>query len=202
MEKLTQAQRTALSDERMLDAAEALILELGTQATTLKGVGERAGYSRGLAQARFGSKEVLFLRLTERSLEKWVNEVRQAAGNAKGLRALRSRVRAISVFTLNHPDAARVLYVLWFESVGFPSPMRDGLARFHDRGRRDIAELVLEAKNMKEIGKSVDAELFALQFTSTFFGACYQWLVNADAVDLAWSAERMGKTLLMQLKSA
>ena len=39
----------------MLDAAEALILELGTQATTLKGVGERAGYSRGLAQARFGS---------------------------------------------------------------------------------------------------------------------------------------------------
>ena len=123
MDKLTQAQRTALSDERMLDAAEALILELGTQATTLKGVGERAGYSRGLAQARFGSKEVLFLRLTERSLEKWVNEVRQAAGNAKGLRALRSRVRAISAFTLNHPDAARVLYVLWFESVGFPSPM-------------------------------------------------------------------------------
>ena len=52
-------ERTELSDRLMLDATEALILELGTQKTTLKEVGERAGYSRGLAHARFGNKETL-----------------------------------------------------------------------------------------------------------------------------------------------
>ena len=45
----TQAERTALSDARMFDAAMQLIVEQGTHATTLKAVGERAGYSRGLA---------------------------------------------------------------------------------------------------------------------------------------------------------
>ena len=52
----TQAERTALSDARMFDAAMQLIVEQGTHATTLKEVGERAGYSRGLASSRFGSK--------------------------------------------------------------------------------------------------------------------------------------------------
>ena len=39
----TQAERTALSDARMFDAARQLIVEQGTHATTLKEVGERAG---------------------------------------------------------------------------------------------------------------------------------------------------------------
>jgi len=56
----TQAERTALSDARMFDAAMQLIVEQGTHATTLKAVGERAGYSRGLASSRFGSKDALF----------------------------------------------------------------------------------------------------------------------------------------------
>ena len=59
-QRLSQAQRTELSDARMFDAAVALIVEQGTEKTTLKSVGERAGYSRGLAGARFKSKTGLF----------------------------------------------------------------------------------------------------------------------------------------------
>ena len=55
--RMTQAERTALSDQRMFDAAITLISEHGTQKTTLKEIGELAGYSRGLANYRFGSKE-------------------------------------------------------------------------------------------------------------------------------------------------
>ena len=51
-ERRTQAERTALSDARMLDAAVSLICERGTAGMTLKEVGERAGYSRGLASYR------------------------------------------------------------------------------------------------------------------------------------------------------
>ena len=52
----TQAERTALSDRRMLEAAIRLIIERGTAGTTLREIGERAGYSRGLASYRFGNK--------------------------------------------------------------------------------------------------------------------------------------------------
>ncbi len=57
--RLTQAERTEISDNRMLDAAVALIVELGPASTSLKEIGLMAGYSRGLAGQRFGSKDKL-----------------------------------------------------------------------------------------------------------------------------------------------
>ena len=58
--RLTQAERTEISDSRMLDAAVSLIVEQGPAGTSLKEVGMLAGYSRGLAGQRFGSKDALF----------------------------------------------------------------------------------------------------------------------------------------------
>lgn len=69
--RLTQAERTAISDGRMLDAAMALILERGTHNTTLREIGELAGYSRGLASNRFGSKDELFAELIQVFNERW-----------------------------------------------------------------------------------------------------------------------------------
>ena len=54
--RMTQAERTALSDARMFESAKQILVEKGTHNTTLKEIGERAGYSRGLASNRFGSK--------------------------------------------------------------------------------------------------------------------------------------------------
>ena len=50
-----QAERSAQSDKKMFEAAIELINERGTAKTTLKDIGEHAGYSRGLASYRFGS---------------------------------------------------------------------------------------------------------------------------------------------------
>ena len=69
--RMTQAERTALSDSRMFEAAISLINERGTQKTTLKDIGEIAGYSRGLANYRFGSKDGLMLELFARFDTRW-----------------------------------------------------------------------------------------------------------------------------------
>ena len=58
--RLTQVERKEISDAKMLEAAVDLIVERGTGQATLKDVGEKAGYSRGLAGYRFGNKEGLF----------------------------------------------------------------------------------------------------------------------------------------------
>ena len=54
--RLTQGERKEISDAAMLQAAIDLIIENGCSDLRLKDVGERAGYSRGLAGYRFGNK--------------------------------------------------------------------------------------------------------------------------------------------------
>ena len=83
--RLTQSERPGLSDARMLEAAMQLIVERGTHNTTLKDVGERAGYSRGLASNRFGSKEGLFNHMVRDFNEKWAVELRRFVGSNTGL---------------------------------------------------------------------------------------------------------------------
>ncbi|MDE2435780.1 MAG: TetR family transcriptional regulator [Sphingomonadales bacterium] len=55
----TQAQRSAESEARLLDAAAQIIASEGYLAATLERVGERAGFSRGLASRKYGSKDGL-----------------------------------------------------------------------------------------------------------------------------------------------
>ena len=55
----TQAERRAQSEARLLDAAAEIIAEEGYLACTLERVGERAGFSRGLASRKYGSKDGL-----------------------------------------------------------------------------------------------------------------------------------------------
>jgi AcrR family transcriptional regulator len=52
----TQAERRAAARDRLLQAAAELIAECGLPAVTLAQVGERAGYSRGIANHHFGTK--------------------------------------------------------------------------------------------------------------------------------------------------
>jgi AcrR family transcriptional regulator len=55
----TQAQRRAESETRLLTAAAEVIASEGYLAATLERVGERAGFSRGLASRKYGSKDGL-----------------------------------------------------------------------------------------------------------------------------------------------
>lgn len=55
----SQAERSADSDIRLLTAAAEIIASEGYLAATLERVGERAGFSRGLASRKYGSKDGL-----------------------------------------------------------------------------------------------------------------------------------------------
>ncbi len=184
-ERQTHQQRVEKSRRLMLDSAAEMILELGTAATTLSAVGERAGYSRGLAQARFGDKESMFLQLSERCKWIWIQQLRSSQGNKVGVDALLSRIDAIESFVTRDRDHARVLYILWFESVGSISTMRDGLKNFHRNAREDISTLIVQAKGLNEVEKEFDENTYATQFCATFFGLCYQWLVADEDIAIS-----------------
>src|SRR3954454_4311951 len=103
----TQRERAALSDARMTDAAVALICERGAAATTLKDVGMRAGYSRGLANYRFGSKQGLWAVLVRTIGEEWREQLAAAVAGATGLATLHAAVDAHARFLVDSPDRIR-----------------------------------------------------------------------------------------------
>ena len=72
--RLTQVERKEISDAKMLDAAVDLIVERGAGQATLKDVGEKAGYSRGLVGYRFGNKAGLFDFVLRSVGDEWLSE--------------------------------------------------------------------------------------------------------------------------------
>lgn len=182
--RMTQAERTALSDRLMFEAAIDLINERGTQKTTLKEIGERAGYSRGLAHYRFGSKDGLMLELFERFDERWKEHLESYIDGARGLQAVQQAARALRDFLKRESNYMRAMYLLWYESLGHDSEMRRTLAEHHEVYRQDARRWIEQGIRSGEIRSGVDASLFAAQYCAFIFGIVYQWLVDAEALDL------------------
>ncbi len=182
--RMTQAERTALSDQRMFEAAVALINERGTQKTTLKDIGQMAGYSRGLANYRFGSKEGFLLELFHQFDERWKNHLNSYVGKKSGIAAVMAATEALRDFLQAESAYMRAMYLLWYESLGHQSAMLTSLSEHHQVYRKDAQRYVEQGIEAGEIDPDIDAEQFAVQFCAFIFGIVYQWLVDADALDL------------------
>jgi AcrR family transcriptional regulator len=180
----TQAERTALSDQRMFDAAINLINEYGTQKTTLKEIGEMAGYSRGLANYRFGSKEGLLDELFSRFDKRWKAHLNSYVADKAGIAALRAAARALRDFLKLESNYMRAMYLLWYESLGHESSIRNRLADHHDVYRKDATRWVRLGIASGEVDPGISPEQFAVQYCAFIFGTVYQWLVKAEALDL------------------
>lgn len=185
--RLTQAQRIALSDSRMLDAALELIREVGTHDITLAEVGIRAGYSRGLASSRFGSREGLFFELLKKYNQAWRHKSREAVGGHTGLTALKCANRALIDFYQQETDFVRGMYLVWYDMVGYSSDMRAELSKQHALYRRSIAQWLREAINIGDVRADISPQQVASQYGAGVFGLMYQWLVNEDSIDLGRS---------------
>ncbi len=179
----TQAQRTALSDARMLDAAVRLIVERGADGTTLKEVGEFAGYSRGLAGYRFGSKANLFSFIVRSVGEEWLRELGQAVENKVGLEAIIAAADAHYHCVLEAADRIRAFYILWFISIGPDVEFKQVIAHVHERRQKDVEAWIESGVAAGKVRKDIDVRAIADQFCAAIIGIVYQWLVAPDAHD-------------------
>jgi AcrR family transcriptional regulator len=180
----TQAERTALSDQRMLEVAIKLINERGTQKTTLKEIGELAGYSRGLANYRFGSKDGLMRELFTQFDERWKNHIENYIEQKSGIAAVLAAADALRDFLKVESEYMRAMYTLWYESLGHESEIRNSLAGHHEVYRKDATRWIEDGIASGEIDPKINPTQFAVQYCAFIFGLVYQWLVNAKALDL------------------
>lgn len=177
----TQAERTALSDARMLEAAIRLIVERGTEKTTLKEVGELAGYSRGLASYRFGNKASLFSFIVKAVGEEWLFELRRTVQDQVGVAAICAATDAHCRFLLDAADRIRAFYILWFDSIGPFADLKQVIANIHERRQRDVEQWLRRGMSEGVVREDVNVRQIAEQFCAAIIGIVYQWLVTPMA---------------------
>ncbi len=185
-ERMSHAERTDRSDRLMLEAAIQLIVQRGTDKTTLKEVGEQAGYSRGLAGYRFGSKAGLFEFIVRAVGEQWLEDLKRVTAGNNGLAAIEAAIEEHCRFCIDASDAVRAFYILWFESIGVQSPVKDVIAGIHERRRRDLVQWV----RTSSAPTRASAEAIAGQFNATILGIAYQWLARPQDTDTVKALHR------------
>ena len=177
-QRMKQADRTDLSDSRMLEAAVELIVERGTGNTTLKEVGEFAGYSRGLAGYRFGNKAGLFEFVVRSIGEQWLSELKELTAKLSGFDAIAAAINAHYEFCRRAPNQVAAFYLLWFASIGPQSEAKAVIAGIHERRRKDVARWICDGIAEGTISPSVDPDRVAGQFSASIVGIVYQWLLD------------------------
>lgn len=177
--RLTQAERTEISDQKMFDAAVALINQHGPAGTSLCDVGVLAGYSRGLASHRFGSKDSLFNFVVLRVGEIWLDQLKNATANQTGFSAIESAVDQHYQFCLEAPANLRAFYTLWFESVNSKSELSETIQKIHQRRFQDIVNWVLNDSQVSEAQKR-DADIIGAQFSASVIGIVYYWVTSPE----------------------
>ena len=174
----TQAERSALSDRKLTEAAMHLMVRHGIQGTTVHAVGEKAGYSRGLATHRFGSKAGLFAKVLQVASVDWLERVQAAVGSRVGIEALFAATDAADQFFRERPDEVRAMYLLWFLSIDPSADYKSNLANVHKAQRRDAAQWIRAGQAAGVVDPSLDPERIAEQYVASMAGIAYQWLAN------------------------
>lgn len=174
----SQEARTALSDQRMLDAAVSLIVDIGIAGMTLAAIGERAGYSRGLVTHRFGSKAGLLAYVHDTVVADWIRRVQRAVGDSSGLIALHRVVDALYGFIAESPDDVRAMYLLRYSSIDPSAEFRPNVAKALKAQRRDVQRWIEAGQKAGTVNKKLDAALIAELFCASLDGLIYRWLVD------------------------
>ena len=177
---LTQAERSAISDRAMLEAAILLVLEHGTEKTTLAMIGEKAGYSRGLATYRFGSKAGLFDALCKSIGRNWLEYLKRGTDGKTGIDAMCAALDTVYQWVTDSPDEARVLQILHCGSASPGSEFQETSIGIHRRQQSDVVRWIEGGIEQGQIRSDIDAEGIAAEYVAYTSGISYLWLISSE----------------------
>jgi AcrR family transcriptional regulator len=167
----------------MLQAALKLIGQRGYQGTSLAAIGEEAGYSRGLVNERFGSKDGLLWVLVKNMMRAYGREVRATQGDVAG-------VERLCKLLDNHRRALeleipiRALYALMFEAMGPMPQLQPEFQKLHEKFRADIERILREGISAGLIRPDIDPAAQAALLLGALRGVAFQWLLDRAAFSL------------------
>lgn len=180
---MKQEDRRNLSTEKLIQAYLELAAEQGVASITFDSIGQRAGYSRGLAFQKFGSKDGLL----EAVINYLHDEVERARVDAhsedlSGIEALVLFCR-IHLLTVGTGDALKAYFVLLSSAVAEQSDMRAHFVRSHERSEASLTAILTRGIEDGSVRSDIDIRQSALLIGTQLIGMTMQWLVQ-ESYDL------------------
>ena len=174
------AERRHLSQKKLIESALAIAADEGVTAATFDAIGSRAGYSRGLASQKFGSKQAFMSAVIDHLHED--RRTSQDFAKLKNMRGLEALLAFVSVHlcALTERKEARSYWVFLAGSVADLTEMRALFAEAHDRSKIEIMELFARGQKDGSIRTGIDAEAAALMIGSLVVGISMQSLVDPN----------------------
>jgi AcrR family transcriptional regulator len=180
----TQEQRRAEAEHRLVAAAAELVGEIGPSRVTLASVGERAGYSRGLATHHFGSKGALMQRLVEAVTHQFREALIEETSSDSAVDELRALIDIYFAVMSDLQPLNRARLVLWADAVSTPSDdVRPAMVSADREFREEIEKRIRLASAAGQFPDSIDAQGLATVIIAMLRGVALQSLID-DQVDL------------------
>lgn len=174
-------ERGTAAQRKMIEAAQSLIAEGGFGHATMARIGERAGYSRGLADYHFGSKSEIVEKIIDEIARGWDDRI----GSAEPRRGMPALAHAIDVAMAgleDDPTPARVLQVLASEAPGLEPAIRELLARHDESYRRRLRRWIVEAQQDGTARTDIDPVAASAVIEGMLRGVGYQWMLNPESL--------------------
>ena len=180
---LTQPQRVEISSRRLIEAAAALITEKGWEATTAAEIGRRAGYSRAMVHARYGSKDAILDTLFRTEYERRLSPVPDP--NATGLVQALAHFDRIRELHADDPGFLRAMFVMSFEAAKNSSPLRIHMQTWMLQGAHVVEQGLRRGVRDGSVRRGIPMQRAVNDISAAVFGVAYQWIVLTDHCDLA-----------------
>lgn len=172
----TQQERVEESTRRLVRATTELIAEGGYDAATAAEIGRRAGYSRSMVRARFGSTERLVDAVIRSGYEAPLTvEMPEAA---TGMEHILARIDAMAQLVDNNPELIRMLFAVEFQAAGKGSGMAVRAASWVGQLRSDTREALRKGQADGSIRRDLDAESAAHAIVVEGVGSAFLWTVD------------------------
>lgn len=174
----TQAERRDESGRSLVEAAIAVVAREGVSAATFDAIGREAGYSRGLATQRFGSKQGLIEAVITRLHEQ--QEAALIAHDIDSLPGGEAVLAFVDVYLRGLAGAhdGRAYFMLLSAAVADATELRAAFAEEHVRIERRLEGLVRKGQDEGSIRREIDPGAAALMVGSLLFGLSMQMLVD------------------------
>ncbi|MDV3126494.1 TetR/AcrR family transcriptional regulator [Mycobacterium sp. 21AC1] len=196
----TQDQRRIEAERRLVLAAAELVGEIGPDNVTLAGVGQRAGYSRGLATHHFGSKAALMQRLVEAVTSQFRDAMAEQSQPDSPIDQLWQLIDFYFAVVSDLHPVNRARLALWADAVASPSEDIKPQMLSADREFREEIEKRIElAVTAGEVTAAVLPHGLATVIIAMLRGVALQCLLDGQ-VDLAAAQHEIEQLLTARLQ--
>jgi len=192
---LTQPERVELSNSRLLHAAAELIVEKGWEATTAAEIGRRAGYSRAMVHARYGSKDAIL----EAFLHEYVKRLNPVPDpSTSGMQQVLAHFDRIQEIFGEDREHLRAMFVATFEAAKTTSPLRERVQAQLISGAVKVEAGLINGIEDGSIRSDLDIDAAVKDMTAAVFGIAFQWVAAPQAHDLDDELNSVRSRIILQ----